>query len=64
MRHPPRLSPELTDILHAIDYGGTRPEETLAGRMEPGEVLAGLTELEMLGLVRRDETGAYERVSP
>ena len=39
------------------------PEEVLAGRMEPGEVLAGLTELEMLGLVRRDEAGGYDRVA-
>ena len=64
MKNPPRLSPQLTDILHAIDYGGSRPEETLTGRMGPGEVLAGLTELEMLGLVRRDEAGGYERVAP
>src|SRR4051794_43759 len=64
MKRPPRLSPALTDILQAIDYGGSRPEETLAGRMGPGEVLAGLTELEMLGLVRRDEAGGYERAAP
>jgi DNA processing protein len=63
MKHPPRLSPQLTDILHAIDYGGSQPEDILAGRMEPGEVLAGLTELEMLGLVRRDEAGGYERMA-
>jgi DNA processing protein len=62
MKHPPRLQPRLTEILHAIDYGGSPPEEILAGSMEPGDVLAGLTELEMLGLVRRDEAGGYERV--
>jgi DNA processing protein len=64
MQNPPRLSPELTDILHAIDFGETRPEEILAGRMEPGHVLAGLTELELLGLVRRDDSGVYLRAAP
>jgi DNA processing protein len=64
MRHPPRLSPQMTEILHAIDFGESRPEDVLAGRREPAEVLAGLTELEMLGLVRRDDAGGYERTAP
>src|SRR4051794_15540933 len=60
---PPRLSPAMSEILAAVD-GGASPEDILAGRMEAADVLAGLTELELIGLVRGDESGAYLRAVP
>jgi len=63
MQSPPRLSPQMSEILDAVGAGAS-PEEVLAGSMEPAQVLAGLTELELIGLVRRDDSGAYLRAVP
>lgn len=58
-RDPP-LAPLLARLLGAVEQGRTL--ESLAGAGEDvGEVLAGLTELELLGLVRRGPGGSYVR---
>ena len=58
------LAPPLADLLDAID-AGTDTIAALAGGSRPvGAVLAGLSELELLGHVRRDLAGRYVRVRP
>ncbi len=59
-RPDPPLAPLLARLLGAVEQGRTM--ESLAGAGEDvGEVLAGLTELELLGLVRRGPGGSYVR---
>ena len=54
------LEPGLLRLLEAVEAG--RAVDALAGAGQPvGEVLAGLTELELLGLVRRGPGGSYVR---
>jgi DNA processing protein len=60
-RNPPRLTAEMARILATVERGDGPPEETLADQLSPGEVLEGLTELELLGLVRRELSGRYVR---
>jgi DNA processing protein len=61
---PPGLAPTLAVLLDAIE-AGTDTIAALAGGSRPvGAVLAGLSELELLGHVRRDLAGRYVRVRP
>ena len=54
------LEPRLEQLLEAVEAGHGVDSIVRAGR-EIGDVLAGLTELELLGLVRRGPGGAYVR---
>jgi DNA processing protein len=54
------LEPRLAGLLAAVEEGRSVDALVRAGA-EVGQVLAGLTELELLGLVRRDASGAYLR---
>jgi DNA processing protein len=54
------LEPRLQQLLEAVEAGHGVDSIVRAGA-EVGDVLAGLTELELLGLVRRGPGGAYVR---
>ena len=54
------LEPRLQTLLEAVEAGQGVDSIVRAGA-EVGDVLAGLTELELLGLVRRGPGGAYVR---
>jgi DNA processing protein len=54
------LEPQLEHLLAAVERGETI-ESLAAGGTGVGAVLAGLTELELLGLVRRGPGGSYVR---
>jgi DNA processing protein len=58
-REPP-LAPRLARLLKAVEKGATVDGLARAGE-DVGDLLAGLTELELLGLVRRGPGGAYLR---
>jgi DNA processing protein len=55
-----RLEPRLEGLLAAVEAGKGIDAIVRAGG-QVGDVLAGLTELELLGLVRRGPGGAYVR---
>lgn len=59
---PVGLAPSLAGLLDAIDSGSDTVAALAAGTRPVGLVLAGLSELELLGHVRRDLTGRYVRV--
>ena len=50
---PPRWSHGSRALLEAVERGEGSPDTLASGAEEAAEVLAGLTELELLGLVRR-----------
>ena len=54
------LEPRLERLLEAVEAGAAWTRSCAAGAAV-GDVLAGLTELELLGLVRRGPGGAYIR---
>ena len=56
------LAPELHAMLEAIGAGHSTLPMLAAHGLEPRAVLAGLGELEALGLIRRGFGGRYERV--
>jgi DNA processing protein len=58
---PSALSPRLRSLLAAVEQGNETVEAIAGGRGEASEVLSGLTELELLGLVRRAAGGRYLR---
>jgi DNA processing protein len=55
------LEPRLAALLAAVEHGEGLPDALAAGAATVGEVVAGLTELELLGLVRRDPARGYVR---
>ena len=57
----PSLSPELAALLEAVERGEGSPDALAAAASEAAAVLAGLSELELLGLVRRGAGGRYIR---
>jgi DNA processing protein len=58
---PAELEPRLARVLEAVE-GGLGTADAIAGDPdEAGDVLAALTELELVGLVRRSEAGCYVR---
>jgi DNA processing protein len=57
----PALEPRLAGLLEAVGRGEGSPDMLAADPSEAADVLAGLTELELLGLVRRAAGGRYVR---
>jgi predicted Rossmann fold nucleotide-binding protein DprA/Smf involved in DNA uptake len=58
---PPSLDPRLGALLDEIERGAGSPDQLASESFETAEVVAGLTELELLGLIRRDAGGNYLR---
>lgn len=58
---PPELTSELRSLLAAVERGDGAPEAIDAGGADVAAVVAGLTELELLGLIRCDAGGRYIR---
>jgi DNA processing protein len=57
------LEPALASILAAVEEGGATPDQVSLGTgIAAAETAAGLTRLELLGLVRVDALGRYARV--
>jgi DNA processing protein len=59
----PRLEPRLRRVLDAVASGTDTPAALVASGLNPGEALAGLGELELLGLLRRSLDGRYVRAA-
>jgi DNA processing protein len=57
----PALEPRLERLLAAVEQGGGSADSIASSSAEIAEVLAGLTELELMGLVRRAAGGTYLR---
>jgi DNA processing protein len=57
----PKLEPRLADLLRAVERGEGSPDTLASDPAQAADVLAGLTELELLGLVRRAAGGRYIR---
>jgi DNA processing protein len=57
----PELEPRLAHVLDAVERGLGTADAIASGPDEAGDVLAALTELELLGLVRRAGSGRYVR---
>ncbi len=55
------VEPRLAALLEAVERGEGSPDTLASGPEEAAEVLAGLSELELLGLVRRAAGGRYIR---
>jgi DNA processing protein len=55
------LEPRLAQLLEAVEQGKGSIDTIARDPADVPEALAGLTELELLGLVRRGPTGAYQR---
>ncbi len=56
------LEPELQELLDAVGAGHSTLPMLAAHGLEPRAILAGLSELEGLGLIRRGFGGRYERL--
>jgi DNA processing protein len=59
----PDLEPHLAMLLEAVERGQGSAEAIAATPEDTAEVLAGLSELELLGLVRRSAGGGYVRAA-
>jgi DNA processing protein len=57
----PDLTDSLRSLLESIEWGNDSPDTIASGPTEVPEVMAGLTELELMGLVRRGFDGRYIR---
>jgi DNA processing protein len=57
----PNLTYPLRSLLESIERGSDSPDTIASNPAEVPEVMAGLTELELLGLVRRGSDGRYIR---
>lgn len=57
----PELTDELRALLESVERGSDSPDAIAATPADVPEVMAGLTELELLGLVRRGLDGRYVR---
>ena len=55
------LEPRLAELLAAVERGEGSPDALAADPAAAADVLAALTELELLGLVRRAAGGRYIR---
>jgi DNA processing protein len=58
-----RLDARLERVLAAVESGDSVDEAARRARMSASELRAALGRLELLGLVRRDGLGSYERVA-
>jgi predicted Rossmann fold nucleotide-binding protein DprA/Smf involved in DNA uptake len=56
-----RIEPRLRSLLAAVERGHATVDDLTGDLGDAGEVLGGLTELELLGLVRRAAGGRYVR---
>ncbi len=61
---PTGLEPRLADLLDAVEAGADTVAALAATGRPVGAVLGGLSELELLGHVRRDLAGRYARARP
>jgi DNA processing protein len=60
----PGLEPELASILDLVERGaGSADALARASRMDPGPLASALVRLELVGYVRSDSAGRYERTS-
>jgi DNA processing protein len=57
----PDLTDSLRSLLESIERGSDSPDAIASSPVEVPEVMAGLTELELMGLVRRGPDGRYIR---
>jgi DNA processing protein len=57
----PKLDPRLARVLEAVEQGRGTADAIASDPDEAGDVLAALTELELMGLVRRAHAGRYVR---
>jgi hypothetical protein len=55
----PALEPRLARLLERVGAGMDTPEKLIGPAPDVGELLLELTELELLGLVTRGESGRY-----
>jgi DNA processing protein len=60
-RDPIALAPHLATLLEAVERGEGSPDALAVDPAAAANVLAGLTELELLGLIRRAPGGRYVR---
>jgi DNA processing protein len=58
---PPELDARLAPVLEAVEQGRGTADAIASGSDQAGDVLAALTELELMGLVRRAHAGRYVR---
>lgn len=56
---PPGLEPKLVAVLERVAHGEDTLAKLCAGKQTCGELTLALTELELLGLLRRDQDGRY-----
>jgi DNA processing protein len=54
-----RLEPRLAEILEGVGAGRDTPEKLIGATDDAGEVLLGLSELELIGLLTRGDGGRY-----
>jgi hypothetical protein len=54
-----RLEPRLAGILEGVGAGRDTPEKLIGAADDAGEVLLGLSELELMGLLTRGDGGRY-----
>jgi DNA processing protein len=57
----PELGEPLKRLLSAVEEGRSSPDEIASDPAEVPEILAGLTELELMGVIRRGPDGGYIR---
>jgi DNA processing protein len=60
---PTELAPQLRAVLDAVETGDDLDAARERTGLPPGELRAALARLELLGLVRRDGLGSYERAA-
>jgi DNA processing protein len=60
-KRPPELEPRLLRVLEAVERGLGTADAIAGDPDEAGDVLAALSELELIGLLRRSEAGCYVR---
>ena len=58
-----RLEPKVEEVLRAVEGGASLDEAAGRAALSAGELRAALGQLELLGLIRRDGLGAYERTA-
>jgi DNA processing protein len=57
----PKVDPRLAPVLEAVEQGRGTADAIASDPDEAGDVLAALTELELMGLIRRAHAGRYVR---
>lgn len=62
-RSGPPLEPELARVLDAVDGGATPDAVALTAGVESGEAAVALARLELMGYLRVDGAGRYERTA-